>query len=229
MAFQFVPNADGSFDEGMKQTNPETNQEYIFTDGAWRALGPGIEADLTELDKRYLKNEGNNELDADTNWKIIQDSKTLIQGRGGELGLYNLKAPAKSHHAATKEYVDANSGTGPLQPPGLRFKYQEGSGNPSSGNFRWYQDGGRRLNISATSQDFDWGTLLPRVDIDYNEGHIFTIWLISNGVWKMKTTGTTQRIDLHSDHILCFVGYNADLNGSLVAGTDHYITIAGMF
>ena len=39
MAFQFVPNADGSFTEGDKQTNPETKVEYIFTDGAWRPLG----------------------------------------------------------------------------------------------------------------------------------------------------------------------------------------------
>ena len=39
MAFQFVPNADGSFTEGDKQQNPETGVEYIFTDGAWRPLG----------------------------------------------------------------------------------------------------------------------------------------------------------------------------------------------
>ena len=39
MAFQFVPNSDGSFTEGSKQTNPETGVEYIFNDGAWRPLG----------------------------------------------------------------------------------------------------------------------------------------------------------------------------------------------
>ena len=58
MAFQFVPNDDGSFTEGDKQTNPETNQEYIFTDGAWRALGSEVAPDLTELDARYLKLSG---------------------------------------------------------------------------------------------------------------------------------------------------------------------------
>ena len=58
MAFQFVPNADGSFTEGDKQTNPETNQEYIFTDGAWRPLGIEVATDLTELDARYLKLSG---------------------------------------------------------------------------------------------------------------------------------------------------------------------------
>ena len=58
MAFQFVPNDDGSFTEGDKQTNPETNQEYIFTDGAWRALGIKVATDLTELDNRYLQLSG---------------------------------------------------------------------------------------------------------------------------------------------------------------------------
>ena len=34
MAFIFVPNADGSFTEGDKQTNPDTGVEYIYSDGA---------------------------------------------------------------------------------------------------------------------------------------------------------------------------------------------------
>ena len=41
MAFIFVPNADGSFTEGDKQTNPDTGVEYIYIDGAY-ALGPDI-------------------------------------------------------------------------------------------------------------------------------------------------------------------------------------------
>ena len=65
MAFQFVPNADGSFTEGDKQTNPETNQEYIFTDGAWRPLGIEVATDLVELDARYVKTEGNSDFKGD--------------------------------------------------------------------------------------------------------------------------------------------------------------------
>ncbi len=61
MAFQFVPNAEGNFEEGMKQTNTETGVEYIFTDGAWRPLGPQIEDQFDELDARYLKRKGNEE------------------------------------------------------------------------------------------------------------------------------------------------------------------------
>ena len=40
MAFIFVPGPDGSFTEGDKQTNPDTGVEYIYHEGAWRALGP---------------------------------------------------------------------------------------------------------------------------------------------------------------------------------------------
>ena len=58
MAFIFVPNADGSFTEGDKQTNPDTNVEYIYIDGAWRALGPKIEDEFDTLDERYLKLSG---------------------------------------------------------------------------------------------------------------------------------------------------------------------------
>ena len=58
MAFQFVPNADGSFTEGDKQTNPETGVEYIFSDGGWRPLGPKIEDQFDELDERYLQKSG---------------------------------------------------------------------------------------------------------------------------------------------------------------------------
>ena len=58
MAFIFVPNADGGFDEGDRQTNPDTGVEYIYVDGAWRALGPDISEEFPELDQRYLKLTG---------------------------------------------------------------------------------------------------------------------------------------------------------------------------
>ena len=82
MAFQFVPNDDGSFDEGMRQTNPETGVEYIFTDGAWRPLGPSIEEQYDKLDERYVKTEGNSRFKGDlyldppgngiTRWRVME-------------------------------------------------------------------------------------------------------------------------------------------------------------
>ena len=55
MAFIFVPNADGSFTEGNKQTNTDTGVEYIYSNGAWRALGPKIEDEFDTLDDRYVR------------------------------------------------------------------------------------------------------------------------------------------------------------------------------
>ena len=55
MAFIFVPGPDGSFTEGDKQTNPDTGVEYVYNDGAWRALGPNIEDEFDTLDDRYVR------------------------------------------------------------------------------------------------------------------------------------------------------------------------------
>ena len=73
MAFQFVPNADGSFTEGDKQTNPETGVEYIFSDGGWRPLGPKIEDQFDELDERYLQKAGDT-----VEGQLICESSVLI-------------------------------------------------------------------------------------------------------------------------------------------------------
>ena len=58
MAFTFVPNADGTFTEGDIQKNNDTGVEYIYIDGAWRALGPKIEDNFPELDDRYVNKTG---------------------------------------------------------------------------------------------------------------------------------------------------------------------------
>ena len=258
MAFIFVPNPDGSFTEGDKQTNPDTGVEYIYSDGAWRALGPKIEDEFDTLDERYatqdyvddaiaaidalpdtdlssyLKNEGNNDLPASTNWKIRQptstgSNKTLIQGRDGELGLYNLKEPNELHHAATKGYVD-NATSTITRPPGLKFQYKSGSSIPPAEKFGYFTDvGEKRLMLSTTSLDFAWGTDMPRKDINYSLGPMFTIWTIQSGKWKMKTTGTLSRIDLHSDRIYCFISYATDVNGTWSTTASYYITVSGMF
>ena len=54
MAFIFDPNPN----EGDKQTNPDTGVEYIYTSGAWRALGAKIEDQFDVLDERYVQAEG---------------------------------------------------------------------------------------------------------------------------------------------------------------------------
>lgn len=390
MAFQFVPNAEGEFEEGMRQTNPETGVEYIFTDGAWRPLGPKFEGQFDDLDERYVQKSGDimhgqlqfdrgkntppnlliypNAGDSSSSFYALnngalrfrsvasdnpddQSTTHIAMGKTGESGgpetyIYHLQDPQDPNWAANKKYVDETaaeylpltggtlSGTldsklikctresgyafevkpnntdtrgywstigridinmetegnaairtvGSInvkasgedlsgsnnfiahkdyvrvystpsddndvtnkayvddkvdagfrapgtenRPPGLYFKYQSGSGNPSTGMFRWYTDGGKRLNISTTSQDFAWGVNMPRVDINYAEGHMFTIWAKQDNNWKMKTTGTINRIDLHPDRMYCFVSYSTSLNDNFSSTAAYYITVSGMF
>ena len=54
MAFTFIE----PFEEGDTQTNTDTGIEYIYHDGAWRALGPKIEDEFPTLDERYVNKTG---------------------------------------------------------------------------------------------------------------------------------------------------------------------------
>ena len=54
MAFIFNPDPN----DGDKQTNPDTGVEYIYSDGAWRALGPKLEDEFDTLDDRYVQVAG---------------------------------------------------------------------------------------------------------------------------------------------------------------------------
>ena len=76
MAFQFVPNADGSFTDGDKQTNPESGVEYMYHDGAWRPIGKA-NTNTDELDERYLQLTG-----GDLTGQVIM-KKTWTDGREG--------------------------------------------------------------------------------------------------------------------------------------------------
>ena len=117
MAFIFVPNADGSFTEGDKQTNPDTGVEYIYSDGAWRALGPDISDEFDTLDDRYVKLNGTT---------VVGDLYRLrgpnTAGTGlssfqnisdGEQRLYNIALAEDSNigWAASVQYVQNYVGT----------------------------------------------------------------------------------------------------------------------
>ena len=57
MAFTFIE----PFEEGDRQTNTDTGVEYIYVDGAWRALGPKIEDEFPTLDDRYVNKTGDHD------------------------------------------------------------------------------------------------------------------------------------------------------------------------
>ena len=188
-----------------------------------------------------LDNSGANQLPDDTDWKVRQHTsegknKTLIHSVGGQLGVYNLKEPTDSHHAATKGYVDSkssgNSGVSASRPPGLKFMCS--IVNLPNGYFQWWvkeSTGNQHLELSTTDRDgIAWGTNTPREDVRYSDNVPFTIWEVSGGGWKMKVTGTISRIDFHPDHALCYVSSKTALNGgNFVNGSGpYYITIGGI-
>ena len=111
MAFIFVPNADGSFTEGDKQTNPDTGVEYIYIDGAWRALGPEISDEFDTLDGRYVKLEETSILGDYYRLRGPNAAGTGLNSfvtiTDGEQKLYNLALPEDSNTgwAASVQYV----------------------------------------------------------------------------------------------------------------------------
>ena len=191
-----------------------------------------------------LDNSGANQLPDDTDWKVRQHNsegknKTLIHSVGGRLGVYNLKEPVESHHAATKGYVDSkssdNSGNGGVsasRPPGLKFMCS--IVNLPNGYFQWWvkeSTGNQHLELAVVDRDgISWGANTPREDVRYSDKIPFTIWEVSGGGWKMKVTGTISRIDFHPDHALCYVSSNTALNGGNFANGSgpYYITIGGI-
>jgi hypothetical protein len=191
-----------------------------------------------------LGNSGTNQLPDDTDWKVKQHTsegknKTLIHSVGGRLGVYNLKEPTESHHAATKSYVDAKSsnnagdGISASRPPGLKFMCS--IVNLPNGYFQWWvkeSTGNQHLELAVVDRDgISWGANTPREDVKYTHHQPFTIWEVVDGGWKMRVTGTISRIDFHPDHALCYVSSKTALNGGNFANGSgpYYITISGLF
>ena len=71
MAFIFDPNPN----EGDKQTNPDTGVEYIYTSGAWRALGAKIEDQFDTLDERYVQVDGDHMTGSLTTEALIKSKR----------------------------------------------------------------------------------------------------------------------------------------------------------
>ena len=115
MAFVFVPNADGSFTEGDKQTNPDTGVEYIYSGGAWRALGPKMEDEFETLDERYIKLNGRSDVGDEYTIKGPGETdgatSTFHQIKDGKQYLYHIDTPQDSNTewAANVSYVKSKT------------------------------------------------------------------------------------------------------------------------
>ena len=117
MAFIFVPNPDGSFTEGDKQTNPDTGVEYVYSEGAWRALGPKIEDEFSTLDDRYVRLNATSVVGNLYRLRGPNAAGTGLSSfqniSGGEHKLYNIALAEDSNTgwAASVQYVQNYVGT----------------------------------------------------------------------------------------------------------------------
>ena len=93
MAFIFNPDPS----EGDRQTNPDTGVEYIYSDGAWRALGPKIEDEFDTLDARYIKLNGRSDVGDEYTIKGPGETdgatSTFHQIKDGKQYLYHIDTP----------------------------------------------------------------------------------------------------------------------------------------
>jgi hypothetical protein len=101
---------------------------------------------------------GSNDLDtADSAWRLRSESKTFVNINGTEMGLYHVKEPEDSTHAATKNYVDeqvrdieAQTGyTGSRGPIGYTGS-RGATGTGSQGNRGYTGSKGNTGNTGAT-------------------------------------------------------------------------------
>ena len=143
MAFTFVP----PFEEGDKQTNPETGVEYIFTDGAWRALGPKIEDEFDTLDERYVQVDG--------------DTMT------GMLTLHKTREDVNSNAFVILGRRYDNSGS--LIPDVLFKSYQRNNSSASPDYIVYYGSGGGKneiLNRETAQSEFASKDDLDNIQLD---------------------------------------------------------------
>ena len=167
MAFIFVPNADGSFDEGDRQTNLDTGVEYVFTDGAWRPLGPKIETQFPELDERYVNIDGDVmhgtlkfDHGADTEANILirpnisNVSTSIYQLNGGALRLRSLPGEDINDGSTSHIAIGKNEITG--DPETYIYHLQDPAGPQHGVNLQYLE-----TYVADELADIDLSEYLP--------------------------------------------------------------------
>ena len=165
--------------------------------------------------------------------------------------LRSVADPESSYDAANKRYVD--NAIGPesnridlvidtalmdqalirAKPPGVKFNYQTGSSGLNDMCFQLYQSDSR-LRISSKGVDIDWLADGFTHDYEMSNGPYFTIWYMPSIAnpndrpqWKVRKHGRIDRIDWHSNDILCYIS-SSKSNGTFADGATYYITIGGV-
>jgi len=163
MAFIFNPNPS----EGDKQTNDETGVEYIFTDGAWRPLGPKIEDQFDALDERYVNIDGDvihgtlvfdHGADTEANLlirpNISNTSTSIYQLNGGALRFRTLPGENTNDGSTSHIAIGKNEVTG--EPETYVYHLQDPDGPLHAVNFQYLEK-----YVADELEDIDLSEYLP--------------------------------------------------------------------
>ena len=173
MAFIFVPNADGSFNEGDKQTNPDTGVEYIYLDGAWRALGPKIEDEFDTLDERYVNKSG----DTMTGQLTIENSRNISLKKADGSTQFEIRPNVNAADYYTNIYsYNAN---------GMRFRVAT---DQNAGSYdTMIAISGETQTIGDT--DYRGTSYINRVRTPTNPDHAANKWYVDQAVGDVDLSG----------------------------------------
>ena len=172
MAFIFVPNADGGFDEGDRQTNPDTGVEYIYVSGAWRALGPKIEDEFDTLDERYVNVSGDtmsgaltfdNGERSDPNLSIYPNpgssNTTFFQLNSGTFRFRSTASASQTDRVTTHMVIGKASGDG--SPETYIYHLQDPTGELHAANRRYVDQKVAEIDIEDINLDEALADYLP--------------------------------------------------------------------
>ena len=171
MAFIFVPNAEGGFDEGDRQTNPDTGVEYIYISGAWRALGPDISNEFPELDERYVNKAG----DTMTGNLMVGNSRNLIFKKADGSNQFSINPNVNSDYFTNIYTFNSLDGNG-----GVRFRVSQDQGVAPSSYDTLVSLSGIKQDIGGVEYT---GTLaLNRVQTPTDPDQAANKWYVDNAV-----------------------------------------------
>ena len=251
MAFTFVPNPDGSFTEGDRQTNLDTGVEYIYVDGAWRALGPNIEDEFDTLDGRYVKLQDTTVLG---DYYRLRGPNAAGTGTStfqvideGEQKLYNIKTPLSSNTnwVANVEYVNDTVSnylplTGGTLTGQLNLDNKKIQVKDANGEIRWYAQGSgfcKSYDMFRVERDIDGPAFQARIgaannaEIRTNGSAFFkgTVNMHNNKLINVLTP-TTANDAANKSYVDTKAGNYLPLNGGTMTGhiyTPHNIFFRG--
>ena len=211
------------------QNEEGVSKDYVDAQDA--LLGIMINENGKEINKKLGKTDANV---VNNNFRIKSDSKTYISTSGAQLALNHVKEPTAGHNAATKDYVDNNSGgIGIAAPAPLRWIWRnyDSTIDPGEGKFAWNSGSGFfRINY-ITADGINLGKSRPStVDINLDTKLTGSIWYKDGDGWKLKQMFDVYRMQW--DRNDCIWLYRS----SIIVGADeftadvqYHITVGGFF